>query len=230
MWWPSDYLKFHGLFGRSFRAPTFNDLYWPREDWGIFGGVEGNVNIGPESATSYEIGSSLYLFESIFADVTYFRNEYDDLINWSRDNAGWYRPENTSSALTEGVDVNLDTVLLDRIKANLNYTFLTPKNTGTGNLLEYRSRHKAKAMLNFEIMEGFDITWDGKYISKRFTNATNTKHLGGYFVGNCNLRKKINDNADLLFSVDNMFDEEFEETEDYPMPKLTVMAGVKLKI
>jgi len=235
MWWPKKYFKLHGLYGKSFRAPTFNDLYWPREDWGIWGGVEGSENLSPETTESYEIGSSLYLFESIFADITYFRNEFDGLINWTVDNAYWWRPENTSSAMSEGVDVNLDSVIktdlipkVDRIKTNLNYTFLRAKDTETGDSLIYRPRHKAKIRLNFKIAENWDINWDGRYFSRRFTNKTNTRDLTGYFVANCNLTKRINDNTEFLFTVNNMFDKEYEEEEDYPMPRATVMAGFRL--
>ena len=47
-------LRFSG--GRSYRAPTFNELYWPYEDFGGGYSYQGNPNLKPEVAWSGEVG------------------------------------------------------------------------------------------------------------------------------------------------------------------------------
>ena len=44
-------IKLHGLIARSFRPPTFNDLYWPNVGWGI-----GNPDLNPEKGITGEVG------------------------------------------------------------------------------------------------------------------------------------------------------------------------------
>ena len=56
--WLFDKLKFHTLLAKSFRAPTFNDLYWNQPDFGL----QGDPSLGPEKAVSYEAGVSGYFF------------------------------------------------------------------------------------------------------------------------------------------------------------------------
>ncbi len=73
-------LVVRGTAARSYRAPSFEELYLPDK-----GFESGNENLKPEEAWSYEIGATL---ESPFAspwldfelEATYFRSEIDDSI------------------------------------------------------------------------------------------------------------------------------------------------------
>ena len=160
-WWLNDNFKLHGLYARSFRAPTFNDLYWPREDWGIFGWVEGNPRLGPEKAESYELGISTYFFKALWSDLTYFYNRVKDLIIWNVDEAGWWWPENISQAIIQGIEWNSDFLLRERLKTNFNYTLLFTKNKETKKWLIYRPRHQYKLNLNYKTEGGltFDLSF-----------------------------------------------------------------------
>ena len=226
--WLSDEVKIHGLAAKSFRAPTFNDLYWPREDWGIWGGVEGRSTLGPEKAFSYEAGVSGYLFEKFKSDVTFFRTNFDNLIIWTADNSWWWRPENFDSATIKGMEVETELALKEHLKANFNYTYLESKNKSTDKWLIYRPRHLYKLKLAYSPVPKYELGMSAIYKTKRFANTANTSALDYCFVVNSNLSYKMGDGTEFLFEAKNMFDEDYQEERDYSMPGRAFYGGVKI--
>ncbi|HRY29516.1 MAG TPA: TonB-dependent receptor, partial [Elusimicrobiota bacterium] len=88
--------RFRGLYSRSFRAPTFNDLYWPDTGW-----TKGNPNVRPEKGATKEVGIDNDLTDDLSVSATYFRNDFKDLINWAPDGAVW-TPSNVDAAEMDG--------------------------------------------------------------------------------------------------------------------------------
>ena len=226
--WLLDTFKLHALAAKSFRAPSFNDLYWPREDWGIWGGVEGNQNLGPEEAVSYEAGLSGYLFNKFKTDITLFKTNFKDLIEWSVDESWWWRPQNVSSATIKGLEFETEFVLKEHLKANFNYTYLEAKDTNTKKWLIYRPRHLYKLKFIYSPTSKFELGLSAVYKTKRFANANNTVYLKHYCVPNLNFIYRINKNAQINFEINNIFDRSYQEERDYPMPGRAFYSGVKL--
>ncbi|TRZ50355.1 TonB-dependent receptor [bacterium] len=226
--WLFNILKLHALAAKSFRAPTFNDLYWPREDYGFWGGVEGNPNLKPEKAISYEAGLSGYLFKKFKTDVTLFKTEFKDLIEWTVDNNWWWRPRNVSSATIKGVEVETEFLLKEHLKANFNYTYLGAKNTNTKRWLIYRPRQLYKIRLAYSPNSKFELGLSTIYKTKSFANADNTVHLKQYCVSNLNFIYRINKNAEVNFEINNIFDRMYQEERDYPMPGRAFYGGMKI--
>ncbi|MDP6686131.1 MAG: TonB-dependent receptor, partial [Candidatus Omnitrophota bacterium] len=228
-YWLSDGVKLHALAAKAFRAPTFNDLYWPREDWGAFGGVEGNQNLSPEKAVSFESGISGYFMGSIKTDLTFFRTRFRDLIEWSVDNALWWRPGNVSLAVIEGAELEAEVVLNDHLKAEFNYTYLKAKNRTLGKWLIYRPRHMYKLRLVYSPVPKYELGLSSIFKTKRFANESNTSILEHYAILNSNFTYKINDSTQVLLEVKNLFDRQYEEEKDYPVPGRAFYTGVRLK-
>lgn len=226
--WLFDILKLHTLAAKSFRTPTFNDLYWPREDYGApWGGVEGNPNLGPEKAISYEAGLSGYLFNKFKADITLFKTKFKDLIEWSVDNNKWWRPQNVSSATIKGVEFETEFLLKEYLKANFNYTYLEAKDISTKKWLIYRPRHLYKLKFIYSPIFKFEVGLSMIYKTKRFTNADNTALLEHYFVPNLNFIYRINKNVQINFEINNLFDRIYHEEEGYSMPRRAFYGGIK---
>jgi len=226
--WLFDKIKVHALAAKSFRAPTFNDLHWPQEDWGIWGGVEGSPNLGPEKAVSYEVGMSGYFLERFKTDLTFFKTNFEDLIEWTVDDSWWWRPQNSSSATTEGAELETEFVLREHLKANLNYTYLEAKNKETGKWLIYRPRHLYKLKLLYSPTSKCEIGLSAIHKTKRFANASNTSFLKHYTIMNFNCTYKVNDFLQILFEAKNVFDRMYQEERDYSMPGRAFYGGVKL--
>lgn len=223
--WLFDTLKFHTLAAKSFRAPTFNDLYWNQPDFGL----QGNTNLGPEKAVSYETGVSGYFFNRFKTDLTFFRTNFEDLIEWTPNN-DWtvWSPENISSAAIKGIEIETEFILKTYLKANLNYTYLESKNKGTGKWLIYRPRHLYKLRLTYSPAPRYELSVNGIYKTKRFTNSGNTDFLEHDFIIDTNFAYKIKESAHFLFEVKNIFDRQYQEERDYSMPGRAVYSGIKL--
>jgi len=226
--WLFDKIKVHALAAKSFRAPTFNDLYWPREDWGIWGGVEGNQNLGPEKAISYEAGVSGYFLQNFKTNLTFFTTKFDNLIEWTVDNAWWWRPENLSSATIKGAELETEFALSQQMKANFNYTYLESKDKNTKKWLIYRPRHLYKLKLMYSLTPKQELGLNAIYKTKRFSNAANTTFLEHAFVMNLNYSYKINDFMKFVAEAKNIFDRHYQEERDYSMPGRAFYSGIKL--
>ncbi|MBM3248008.1 MAG: TonB-dependent receptor [Candidatus Omnitrophica bacterium] len=226
--WLFDTFKFHGMIAQSFRTPTFNDLYWPREDWGIWGGVEGNPTLTPEKAISYELGMGTYVFQSVKTDLTYFITKYNDLIEWTMDNSFWWRPDNVGKALTKGVELEAEWVLKDNLKLNFNYTFLDARNEDTDLRLTYRPKGLYKCKLAFSPNKKWDFGLYGRYKTKRYANVDNTIALAPYFVMDGDATFHFSQNLDILLRVTNIFNRRYQEQFDFSTPGFGLLGGIKL--
>ncbi len=231
--WVLDTVKLHALCAKSFRAPTFNDLYWPREEWfwmGFsLGGAEGNPRLGPEEAVSYEAGISTYLFQRFKTDVTFFKTEFEDLIEWTVDGAGWWRPNNVSSATIKGVELETELVKKENFKANLNYTYLEALDSETDKWLIYRPRHLYKLRCAYAPFEKIELGMHFIWKTKRFTDSANTQILGHDYLINLNGSYQLNDWMKLLFEVKNVLNRSYEEERGFSMPSRAFYGGVKIE-
>tara|TARA_B100000315_G_scaffold258361_1_gene310183 strand:+ start:129 stop:2015 length:1887 start_codon:yes stop_codon:yes gene_type:complete len=226
--WFFDTIKLHALAAGSFRAPTFNDLYWPTEDFGIFGGLEGNPNLDPEEAISYEAGLSTYLFNQFKTDITFFKSEFKDLIEWAQDDALWWRPTNLSGATVKGAEVETEFVLRDNLKFNLNYTYMESRNNENGFNLAYRPKHLYKLKTRYSPIEKLELGCNFIFKSSRYTNATNSLSLAHDWTVDLSAAYQLNDYAKVEFDVKNLLNRLYEEQRGYPLPQRTFYGGLKL--
>ncbi|MFH1478459.1 MAG: TonB-dependent receptor [Candidatus Omnitrophota bacterium] len=227
--WLFNAIKAHALAAKSFRAPTFNDLYWPREDWGVWGGVEGNTMLGPEKAESLEFGCSGYLFNKLKMDATFFRTNIRDMIEWTVDNSWWWRPENLNSASIKGVEFETEIALAHWLKTNFNYTYLEAEDRNTKKWLIYRPRHLYKLNFIYSPVSKLEIGLSLLYKTKRYVNADNTALLSHYAVGNISLDYKLRENTQLMFEIKNITDRAYEEQKNYPVPGRAYYGGIRMK-
>lgn len=76
--WINSKLKVRAAASRAFRLPSYTDLYYSDP------ANQGNPNLKPESATSYEGGADLYWNRSVHAALTIFQRRDTDGIDYVR--------------------------------------------------------------------------------------------------------------------------------------------------
>lgn len=215
--------KIHGLVSRSFRAPTFNDLYWPDD-----GTSKGNPDLSPEKGITAEIGLETEINKYLSTDVTYYRNDFNNLINWA-DNGTRQQPTNIKSAIIDGIEFKNKIFLFTDFEIDLGYTFLRAIDDKTDKYLTYQPRNKADLCLKYKNINGFNFELKGQFTDKRFDNSNNTVFVKRFFVFGLSLSKKFNNGLTCFGSIDNLFARKYQVIRDYPMPGFSATGGLKLE-
>jgi len=104
---PLDWVEFKAAASRSYRAPSFQELYLPDK-----GFQRGNENLKPEEAWNFEVGIVLTSpFESPWLEgeieATWFASEVDDSIAFQLISPSVVAPVNTGDATIRGYELAL---------------------------------------------------------------------------------------------------------------------------
>jgi vitamin B12 transporter len=204
-------------YGTAFKAPTFNDLYFPGFS---------NPELKPETAHNVE-AALRYAGADIAAGIVAYHNRVRDLIVFECDAAFNCAPQNVASATLRGVTLELDAHAGDlAVKASVD--FQRPEDDATGNLLPRRARqHGAIAVLR---------TWQALRVgaeliasAARFDDAANTRRMGGYATLNLTADYALAAGWTLFARLDNAFDKHYELAADYNTAGTSVFAGVRYR-
>ncbi len=228
---------------QGYRAPTFNDLYWPRA---------GNLELRPERGFTGQLG-----FDTSFASFTFFFRKSKDLIAWLPDTAGLWRPTNVDQQevfgfewqanfeplsglalsfggdLKRGSQIKKEMVYLDSFQFVSRRAPFLPKFKFLPAII-YRSPFKT------------NIHLEGNFISDRVNYYPSydsfpkvyvrEKKLPSYFILSFRLEQELFENLFFTLKVENLFDtpylEQFGNTfsdRDYPHPGRLVLFGVRVK-
>ncbi len=200
--------------GRHFLAPTPNDLFWPREDWGGGMGTQGNSDLEPEIGWHSDITLEQSLFgHRLFLTGSYFHWDMDNRILWADDGTGFWRPTNLKSYEADGFEVGTRIGPFFDLTLNLNYTYLdaeeeaeeydreiaTPRKTWKAHRATYSPKHLLKGGVTYA--SGFDLTASVtvRYVSKRIWYRNETTNWVDY--------KTVAYTLDSYWTVDLKFDQ-----------------------
>lgn len=219
--------KLHGLISRSFRAPTFNDLYWPDEMF-----AKGNPNLTPETSTSGELGLTSDLNEHIQIDLTYFRSFCSDLIQWapvSADPFAAWTPTNIGSAVIEGVEFKNRLSVSDDLEMTAGYTFQKAKDEKTNKFLVYQPKNKFSFSIEHRDVFGWEIGAKGQWTGLRFNNAGNSTKVKSFFILGFHASKKWKTGMTYFVNIDNALNRKYQSNLYYPEPGFDLTSGVKFE-
>lgn len=133
--------------GRSFRLPTYTDLYY-RDPSNI-----GNPNLRPESAWTGEAGIR-QVSKTMRATLAYFYRQGNDMIDYTRSDASTpWQVQNFNSVTTQGLDANMQWTPSNLpLKVSGNYTFLASDIDAGGQQSKYvlgHLRHQANVGIEY---------------------------------------------------------------------------------
>jgi vitamin B12 transporter len=163
-------LRLIASFGTAFRAPTFNELYYP---------FFGNPALRPEHSRSAELGIDGSRGEAQWSLHT-FENRVNDLIAFDSS----FLPANIETAVIRGAEGQL-TARRAAWTASLIVTWLDPRNrtpgSASGNLLPRRARLSSRLELGHQWASA-RLTARLNTVGPRFEDLANTQRLGGYLT------------------------------------------------
>ncbi|WP_176507034.1 MULTISPECIES: TonB-dependent receptor plug domain-containing protein [Pseudomonas] len=182
-------------YSEGFRAPTFNDLYFPGYN---------NPDLKPEHSKSYELQWRSQLSESSRLETSLYRTDLRDAIEYSD------QPENVGSARINGVEVALSQEW-NGWMSRLGMALIDPRNRENGHTLSRRARRT----LSLDIDRQFDrfslgASWQAA--SSSYNDEANTDPIGGYGV--IGLRGSWAASQELKFDLklDNLLDRQYSRT------------------
>jgi vitamin B12 transporter len=214
-------------YGTSFKAPTFNDLYFPVTPF--VGG--GNPNLKPEEAVNREV--SLRFDHGTFqGHFTHFDNRIKNLIQWADDGTGAWYPANIAAASIKGEELGVSAQVGSwKLKADL--TFQDPKDDGTNDRLMSRARKYANFSSNYSTAQ-YKLGGELKVVGSRYYDPSTPTLMVGYSLFNLYGEYKLNRDWKAFARVDNVFDRNYElahvssaPSAVYGVPGRTVFAGVR---
>ncbi|MDD5692021.1 MAG: TonB-dependent receptor [Candidatus Omnitrophica bacterium] len=218
----SEGIKFHGLISRSFRAPTFNDLYWPDQGW-----AKGNPNLKPEKGITEELGTEIRINRRLVSGLTYFHSDFKQLIQWSTDSAGVSIPENVSSAVIDGIELENKIFISDNLDLGINYTYLVARDKDTRKYLVYQPMNKVDACLKYHGYDGFTVELKGQFTGQRFVDDKNMIKVKHFFVLGISVSKKFKTGVTCFAHIDNLTNRKYQVIRGYPMPGFSFTGGLK---
>jgi len=198
---------------KSYKAPSFNDLYWPRDAFAV-----GNPDLVPEDGFNYDIGLTTGI-KSLSVSANYFRNEIENLILWAQDatlNNLW-TPKNISKTSTQGVETSATLELFDnKYVLNAEYTLMKALDKGPdpnrhNKYITYKPKNKLDITSTFRFR---NLEWNFMYhyIGLRYTNPANTKWLPKTTTFDTNLTYRftlMGFRCSTTLEVTNLTDENF---------------------
>ncbi len=216
-----EYSKLRVNYAKGFRAPTFNDLYWPFD-----GFTQGNPNLKPEKSWSWEGGFDLGYKSGLQLSATYFTNKLKDLIDWAPGTDFVWRPSNITSAKIDGVEFKSLVPLTKSLKFDFGYSYLNAKDVDLNRFLIYRAKNKFDMGLTLEY-EKWNVRFYGESLGRRYTDTANTGFLKKYFVAYLDASYKINNNLTTFAAIDNIFNKSYQSVLGYPVPGFAINGGVR---
>ncbi len=222
----ADGTKLRASFGKAFRPPTVNDLYW-RDPY-----AEGNPDLQPEKSTGYDIGAERLFGDKLLGRVTIFKNEVENLLTWDDPDGDWiWQPYNIGEASVYGVETEADIQFTPCVSGDICYTYLSAKDRGDiyyDKYIRYKPSHKIGLGLRYRNSSGFKTRIGAAYTGEVYSDRANTAELDSFLLLSARLSQDIKDIGEIFLSGENLLDETYQIYDGYPMPGLSVTGGVKV--
>jgi vitamin B12 transporter len=183
-------------YSEGFRAPTFNDLYYPGS---------GNPNLKPEHSKSYELQWRSQLTDSTRLETSLYRTDLKDAIVARQES--YYVPYNVASARINGFEAALKQELFGW-QGNLGLAIIDPRDRDSGHTLARRARRTLSLDLDRQFDRlGVGASWQA--VSGSYDDEENNNRLGGYALLGLRGSWALNREVLLSVKVDNLLDRRY---------------------
>ncbi len=203
--------------GSGFKAPTFNDLYYPGFS---------NPALEPETSRSVNLGLAQ---EGAGWDWTMnlFQTRIEDMIGYD----SGFNLVNIDKARIRGVEFT-GYASLAGFELNLELTHLDPRNDGDtgahGNLLPRRARNSGRLDVD-RAFGALNVGVSANGTGYRYDNAANSTRLAGYGTIDLRLEWNVSPAWSLQARAANVFDRQYETVSWYNQPGREYTVSVRYR-
>lgn len=204
----SDEINFIASYGTAFKAPSFNDLYYPGS---------GNDALQPEESATSELslrGKS----QGINWQTSLYETTFENMIAWAPVSPGSYTwaPSNINSARIRGLELGADYQWqLWRLSANA--SFIDSENRSGVNKGK-RLQRRADRLANMSIDRDFGAFALGATVhgeGRRYANASNTRSLAGFGTVDLRATYQLSPSWQIRAKLSNLLNKQYQTVSDY---------------
>jgi vitamin B12 transporter len=207
-------------FGNAFKAPSFNDLYFPNY---------GNPNLKPEESTSFETGL-VGNHDWVQWEIRAYHTNIDNLITPTMAPVTFnFRAENIGKAQIDGIETEIGAQWLGW-NGKLSMNLLSPENRETNKRLPRR----AEQTLAFDLSRTFDSRFGAFDVGAnvlaqgdRYDDTRNTIKVAGYVTVDLRAAYHLNKNWMLSAKLNNLLDKNYQTVDTYNMPDRNFFVSVQ---
>jgi vitamin B12 transporter len=210
----------------GFRAPNFNELYWPVTPFFV-----GNPLLKPERSQNIEAGLK-YTTDNTQLGLTLYRNNIDNLILNEPlvpgDVYSPYTPRNIDRALITGITLTGSQRIGRNTLVKGSFDWSNPRNATSGELLPQRAQRVFKMAVDQNL--GRAKLSGEFFVTSQRRDALTSDTLGGFGLMNLVGSYPLTDNADIQVRWNNIFAKQYTLVQSYATPGSNVFVNLALKM
>ena len=178
-------------YSEGFRAPTFNDLYYP---------LFSNPNLSPEHSKTVELQWRSQLTSSSRLETSLYRTDLRDAIIFGEGST----PRNVAAALINGAEMALSQEWAGW-HSKLGLAMIDPRDRDTGHTLARRAKRTLSLDLDRQF-DRFSVGGSWQAVSASFDDEANRNPLGGYGLLGVRGSWQASDQLKFEAKLDNLLD------------------------
>ncbi|WP_372810209.1 TonB-dependent receptor domain-containing protein [Litorivivens sp.] len=194
--------------GTGFKAPTFNQLYFP----GF-----GNPNFVPEESENTEV-EVRYHRDNYGLSLAAFENDVENLIQY---NPATFTTDQISKAEIRGAELT-SFVRVNEWLLNANLTVLRPLDKATDNDIRRRARRSATISADRQL-ERYSYGIQVRAQGRSYEDAANNQDLSGFALVDLRGSYQFTSSVWVQLSLKNLFDRNYETARGFNNEGLTSM-------
>ena len=236
----NDAMAFRAFAKRSFRMPTFNDLYYADM---------GNARLRPETALQLDAGAeyngrrlnSMLQRLRITADI-YYNRVTDKIIAYPKGQQFRWTMMNLGKVDITGIDLSADITLCPmrdtRLQARLQYTYQDARDVTDPSTSYYRDQiayipYNSGSVMIGAGWKGWALNYSFIYTGKRYSQQENIVYnlVQPWYTSDLNIvftTRRKNTELRLTMEVNNLFSQDYDVILNYPMPKRNYAVGADI--
>ena len=209
-------INLYANYGKTYRIPTYTDLYYSDRN------TIGNPNLNPEHAITNEIGIK-YSNENIDISSSYFLRKSSNIIDYVKqsEQEKW-EATNIRNLDTNGFDFNFLFKISPNNSLRLGYTYLFDKSY----VSEVNYSRYAINSLRHQLNTRLALKYSNKITHTLINRFGERSNKVSHIVYDSNLKYQLSNNSYFFINVNNIFNEEYYETNLVPMPGRNFLLGV----
>lgn len=204
--------------GQGFSLPGFFALASP---------LVGNPDLRPETSESFDIGISHRSTDGrIGTTLMLFRNEFDDLIDFD---STIFSMVNRDNLEVDGIELQFDYSINENLDIQFQATYLDMELKNSNEPMRQRPDWRGSVTMRWAPSDRWLLDASWLNVGETFDSSipTGDMYLDSHNRVDITATFSATDKMRMLFSIDNLFDEDYAEAIGFPSPGMRARLGIR---